>query len=152
VGVVNDQVRRLILFVLGAGMIEIGQLVEDEFAVAFRRTEQVSFVTTVAWNLGELLHVLMPRMRGIAVPKSAATGELLQASMDHPDEESLFESLMEVANLPQLFFNPTRVDALLKPCQRLGGRIVGLKRFTCSFGSQHSALDGKMNPFQALRI
>ncbi len=37
--VVNDQVRGLILFVLGAGVVEVGEFVESKFAVAFGGAE-----------------------------------------------------------------------------------------------------------------
>ncbi len=37
--VVNDQVRRLIFFVLGARVVEVGELVESKFAIAFGGTE-----------------------------------------------------------------------------------------------------------------
>src|SRR5207302_4068661 len=38
VGVVNHKMRGLIFFVLGAGMIEVGKLVESQLAVAFVET------------------------------------------------------------------------------------------------------------------
>jgi hypothetical protein len=44
VGVVNDQVRGLVLFVLGAGVIEVGKLVESQLAIAFRGAEEMGLV------------------------------------------------------------------------------------------------------------
>ena len=51
VGVVNDQVRRLIFLVLGARVIEVGQLVEGQFAIAFRRAQEVGFGSAVSGEL-----------------------------------------------------------------------------------------------------
>ena len=51
VGVVNDEVRGLIFFVLRAGVVEIGQLVESEFAVALCRAEDVGFRAAIGWEL-----------------------------------------------------------------------------------------------------
>ena len=39
VGVVNDQVRGLVFFVLRAGVVEVGELVEGQLAVALRRAD-----------------------------------------------------------------------------------------------------------------
>ena len=59
IGVVNDQVRGLVFFVLGAGVVEVGELVEGQLAIAFRRTEQVGFVAAVRGQFGELLQPLV---------------------------------------------------------------------------------------------
>ena len=47
VGVLNDQVRRLVFFVLGAGVVEVGELVEGKLAVALGGAEQMSFVAAI---------------------------------------------------------------------------------------------------------
>ena len=39
--------RRLIFFVFGAGVVEVGELVDGELAVAFGRPEQVRFGAAV---------------------------------------------------------------------------------------------------------
>ena len=39
IGIANYQVRGLIFFVSGAGMVEVGKFVESKFAVAFEWTE-----------------------------------------------------------------------------------------------------------------
>ena len=53
--------RRLIFFVLGAGVIEVGEFVESKFAVAFGRAEQMRFRAAIGGQVGELLHVLVAR-------------------------------------------------------------------------------------------
>ncbi len=47
--------RRLILFVLGAGMIEVCELVEGELAIAFGGAEQVRFRASVGGQIGDRL-------------------------------------------------------------------------------------------------
>ena len=61
VGVVNDQMRRLVLFVLRAGVVEVGQLVEGQLAIAFGRAEQMGFVAAVRGQFGQLLQMLISR-------------------------------------------------------------------------------------------
>ena len=66
VGVVNDQVSRLVFFVLGAGVIEVGKLVECKFAITFCGTNKMSLVAAIRGKLRELLHVLISSGRGVA--------------------------------------------------------------------------------------
>ena len=61
VGVMNDQMCGLVFFVLGAGVIEVGEFIESQFAIAFGRAEQVSFVAAVRRQPGKLLQVLVAR-------------------------------------------------------------------------------------------
>src|SRR5579862_715443 len=51
VGVVNDQVRRLVLFMLGAGVVKVGELVEGQLAVAFGGTDEIGFSATIRRQL-----------------------------------------------------------------------------------------------------
>ena len=106
VGIVNDQVRRLVFFVLGAGVVEVGELVEGQLAIAFGGAEQIGFIAAIRGQFAELLHVLVARSRGIAVAQAAAAGDLLQAGVDHAAPEAMLESLMKVADLPELVFDP----------------------------------------------
>src|SRR5882672_1960056 len=59
VGVVNDQVRGLVLFVLGAGVIEVGKLVESQLAIAFRGAEEMRLVAAIRGQFAEFLQVLV---------------------------------------------------------------------------------------------
>src|SRR6185437_415689 len=106
IGLVNDQVRWLVLFVLGAGVIEVGELVESQLAVAFRGAEEMGVVAALGRQFGEFLEVLISRGRVIAVVQTAATAELLQASVDHAAPESVLEALMKVADLPEFALDP----------------------------------------------
>src|SRR5580700_5795096 len=152
VGVVDDQMRWLIFFMLGARVIKVSELVEGEFAVALRGAEQMRFVASVGGQLGKLLHVLMARGRGIPVAQAASSGELLYAGVEQAGEESVLESLMKVADLPKLIFDPAGFDFLLEAAKHSGGRVLLLECLEGSFSRQHSALDRQMNSFEALRI
>ena len=59
VGVVNDEMRRLIFFVLRSGVIEVSKLVECQLAVAFGVVEQVGFSAAVGREGVELLETAM---------------------------------------------------------------------------------------------
>ena len=61
VGVMNDQVRGLVFFVLGAGVVEVGELVEGQLAIAFGGADEMGFVAAVRGQFGELLQVLISR-------------------------------------------------------------------------------------------
>src|SRR2546426_2471938 len=106
VGVLDDQMRGLIFFMLRTRVIKIGELVDGELAVAFGVAEQRSFVAAIRGKHGQFLHALIARGRWIAVTQAASAGNLLQTGMQHSPPESVLEALMEVANLPQLIFDP----------------------------------------------
>ena len=61
VGIVNHEVRGLVFFVLCAGVVEVGELVKGQLAVAFGGTEKMGFVTAIGGQFGELLQVLVSR-------------------------------------------------------------------------------------------
>src|ERR1700678_151366 len=113
IGVVNQQMRRVILFVLGTGVIEIGEFVEGQFAVALGRAEQTRFWASVGGQIGKWLQFLVPRVRGYAVAESTIE-KFLQDGVDHAGGHAVFESLVEVAHRPQLIMDPTGFDAPLK--------------------------------------
>ena len=72
--------------------------------------------------------------------------------MDHAARKTMLESLMEVADLPQLIFDPTGFDSLCVLPHGRGREIVALHRVESCFGRQHAALDGKMNALEPLRV
>ncbi len=53
VGVLNQQVRRLIFFMLGAGMIEVGEFVEGELAIALCRAKHVCLRASIGGEIGD---------------------------------------------------------------------------------------------------
>src|ERR1700680_2499693 len=64
----------------------------------------------------------------------------------------MLESLMEVADLPKLVFDPAGFDSLLESAQRGGRRIIFQQRLESSFCCEHAALNRQMNSLQPLRI
>src|SRR5258708_29681556 len=52
IGVVNQQMRRLIFFMLGPGMLKVGAFVESELTVALRPTKHACFRTSVGGATG----------------------------------------------------------------------------------------------------
>src|SRR6476646_10817430 len=108
----DDQVRRLIFFMPGAGVVEIGQLVERKFAVALGFAEQVSALAAVSRKLVKMLHARMTGMCGINLMQAAAAGELLQGRVQQAGNQPVLKALMEVAHLPQFVLDPAGVYAL----------------------------------------
>ena len=63
------------------------------------------------------LEAFVPSVIGVMAPQAAATGNLLHSGMEHPGKKSVLESLMEVADLPELFFDPAVLDSVLERCK-----------------------------------
>jgi len=53
VGVVDDEVSRLVFLVLGTGMVKIGELIEGKLAVAFGIAEEMRFGAAVDVERGQ---------------------------------------------------------------------------------------------------
>ncbi len=94
-------------------MIEVGEFVEGELAVALCRAKRVCFRASIGREIGERLQVLVPSMRWHAVVK-AAVKNFLESSVEHSGDHAMLESLVKVAHRPELVFNPTGFDALLE--------------------------------------
>src|SRR5207237_4692077 len=77
IGVANHQVRGLVFFMPGAGMIEVGKFVECKFAIALKWTDQMSFRATVSGQLSQPLHVHIARSGSSAIAQAASSGDLL---------------------------------------------------------------------------
>src|SRR5712691_9956692 len=105
--------RRLIFFMLGAGMIEVGEFVEGKLAIALCRAKQVCFRAAVGGEIGERLQILVPRMRWHAIAWTAAEN-FLECGVEHSRDHAILKSLVEVAHRPEFVFNPTGFDAALE--------------------------------------
>ena len=64
----------------------------------------------------------------------------------------MLESLVQVAHLPEFFFDPARFDFLLELAQHRRRRIVFLQRFKGRLRGEHPALDRQMNSLEPRRI
>src|SRR5579859_1072176 len=100
IGVVNHQMDRLIVVVLCAGVIDIGQFVERELTISFNWTEHVLASVSACWQIVDVLQTLMACMAGVFFMQTSPEGDLLQRGMEHPLEHPILEALMEVADLP----------------------------------------------------
>src|SRR6185295_7033307 len=72
VSIVDHQMSGLVFFMFGAGVVEVGELVEGKFAIAFGGTDETRFFATVRGKLRKLLHVLISSGRGIAVVQATS--------------------------------------------------------------------------------
>src|SRR5262249_14957551 len=99
-------------FMLGAGVVEVGELVERELAVAssFAQKLRALAVGRVARQFIEMLQFSMPRFGRIARVQTATAGKLLQRGVQHAWNQAVFGALMEVAHLPELLANPAALD------------------------------------------
>src|SRR5664279_1218921 len=59
VGVVDHEVRRLVFFMLRAGVIHVGQLVEGELAVALGGADNARLRSAVRWKPLQLFHACL---------------------------------------------------------------------------------------------
>src|SRR5882762_8985914 len=110
VGVLDDEVRWLVFLVLGAGVVEVGELVEGELAVAFGVAEQMLFGTAVDWERCQRPEVFVAGVRGVTSVEAAAEGDLLEGSVDEARVKALLEALMKIADLPKFFPDPALID------------------------------------------
>src|SRR5262249_48909932 len=71
VGIGNDQVGRLIFFMLGAGVVKVCELVKGQFAVAFGFADDLRAFSAVSRKLVQMLHSRVPGMCRIDLMQSA---------------------------------------------------------------------------------
>src|SRR5437764_11283092 len=131
-------------------MVHIRELVESQLAIALGWTEHVLTSIPSRWQMADLLQSLVAGMSGVTLVKPASERDLLQGRMDHAFEHSVFEGLVEVANLPQLVANPAFVHAALIAGKLIRAEVTVDERFICRLGGKHSTIDCEVNPFQAL--
>src|SRR5664279_4389752 len=94
----------------------------------------------------------MPSVIAVVRTQSTAPRSLLNAGVQHPRQKTLVEALVEIADWPQLLFDPAFVHALLEFLEDVERVVILRHRLKGSFGGQHAALDSEMNPLQPLRI
>src|SRR5271155_4143254 len=89
---------------------------------------------------------------GVTIAQAASTGNKLKRRVENSGVETVFESLVHVADFPEFVFDPARFHSFLIRAQGLGRRIILPKCFECSLGRQHAALDREMNALEARRV
>src|ERR1700730_11751260 len=105
----------------------------------------MSFRPSLGRKLCELAHVLMSSLSGIPVVQTASSRNQLQRGVEHASVESVLESLVRVADLPEFVFDPAGVDLFLVLAQSRGGRIVLPQSFERGLCGKHATFDRKMN-------
>src|SRR5207237_9621344 len=98
----DSRVAGLILFVARSGMIDVGEAIESQFAIALetfgRRAAVDLFVGFVAG------------VRAHGINQAAATGDLLERGVNESGKHPVREGLVKIANVPELFFDVTLLD------------------------------------------
>ena len=114
VSILDQQVDGLIFFVAGAGVVDVGHLVEGQRAVGldWRRLRRRKFRQPFV--------VLMAGAVAVAVAQAAPASNLLQGRMREPPPEAVLKTLVEVAHSPELLLHPTGLDPLRKSFQYAG--------------------------------
>src|SRR5271169_6298820 len=112
----------LVFFVARTGMVDVGEAVEGEFAVAFEA------------------------FRG------GAAGDLLESGMEEAAEHAVLKGLMKIANLPEFFFDVALLDFLREGAEGFYGGVAGFQGLENGFGGEHAALHGHVDAFEALGV
>src|SRR5476649_2943018 len=86
--VVYDQMRRLVLFMFGAGVVEICQLVKRKFAIALGFADELCARSAIGGKLIKMLHGLVAFVRWINFVLAASAGHLLDSSVDEPGDQA----------------------------------------------------------------
>ena len=140
------QMARLVFLVMGAGVIDVGELVEGEPAVGLRLLGRRRI------SLRELLHPLVSCPGRIACAPAAPSGYVLQRAVNCARPEAVLEPLMEIPHFPELILHPARAPAPFEFSKRASRRVAGAQGFENRFGGKHSRLHREMDSFQPLRI
>ena len=109
----------LIFFVARAGVVDVGEAIEGEFAVAFE-----------AFGGGAAVDFFVVFVAGVDVhwiDQAAAAGDLLKSAEEEPAVEAVFEGLMKIANGAELFFYVALIDFLGEGAECFCGGVAGFQ-------------------------
>ena len=81
-------------------MVQIGQLVEGELAIALRRADEPCFRPTVCGKLLEFFQSPVSGRAQITTANATPAGELLDAGVNHATPEPVLKPLVKIADLP----------------------------------------------------
>src|SRR6202162_3511070 len=107
-------------------MIYVRQTVEGQFAVALEALWIV--LRSVRRRAVEFFVGFVAGMVAHGIDEAAATRNELQASLEQPRDQTMLEGLMEIADLPQLFFDVALLDFLGKRAQHFCRRVPSFQR------------------------
>ena len=139
VQVSDVEMAGLIFLVARAGVIDVGEAVEGEFAVAGKARDGGSAV--------DFFVGFVAGVRGHGIDEAASAGDLLEGRVEKAGELAVSEALMKITDLPQFFFDVAGFDFGLVGAEGFCGRVAGFERVECGFGGEHAALHGKVNAF-----
>ena len=108
----------------------------------------MGLIATVRGQFAQLPQVLIAGCSRIAVVKAASARDLLQAHVEHAGPQAMLEALVEVADLPELFFNPAGFDAALEITEGGCRRVALFERFEGRLGGERAALDRQVDALQ----
>ena len=110
VGVGNVKMAGLVFFVAGSGMVDVGEPIESELAIAseaFGRKPAVDFfVGFVAW------------MRPHGIGQAPAARDLLKRGVKKSAKHPVLKRLMEIAHTPEFFLDVALLDFFRERAQR----------------------------------
>ena len=126
------QMAGLIFFVARAGVIDVGEAIEGEFAVAFETLGRGMAI--------DLVIVLVAGFDAHRIDEAATAGDELQAGVEEAAVESVFEGLVEIADGPEFFLDVACFDFFREGAERFRGSVAGFQRFENGFGGEHAGL------------
>ncbi len=94
----------MIFFMARARVVDVGEAVESEFAIAFKTLGSGAAV--------DFLVVLVAGFGMHGIDEAAAAGDLLESSMEEAAEHAVSKGLVEIADLPEFFFDVALLDFL----------------------------------------
>src|SRR5215467_6239359 len=100
----------LVLLVARAGMIDVGEAIESEFAVAL---EAFGRVAAVYFFVG-----FVTLMHPHGIDQATPARDLLKRCMKKSAKHAVLKRLVEIADLPKLFFDVALFDLSGKSAQR----------------------------------
>src|SRR5262249_31706724 len=113
------QMWRLIFVVFGARTVNIGDFIEGQLVVVFRRPSLRNVVGGFreAVEDVQLAQVLVTGLDAQVSEQSEASGRVLQTGLDQPPSSPVAERLMEIADFVKLIVDVALFDQLVKPLQ-----------------------------------
>ena len=143
VGICDDQVTRLVLFVHRAAFVDVGELIEGQHVIdgGTRRRGRLE---------PHLGHPLVARFPAQLVDEaeSRAARERRETRVDEPGEHAVPEALMEVPRRAQFSVRPRVFELSFVRCERRGIVRSACQSLPDRLGGKHSRLHAEMNSFQ----
>ena len=134
----------LVLVVLRAREVDVGELVEGERAIPLRRGG-----LAVRMRLGELAHALVAgKVAPPVAGEIAAAQRDLDAGVEQAGEQAVLESLVEVAHAPELGGGPRVLDAPLVAGEALRREVAGQQALEQRLGGEHARLDREVDALE----